>query len=168
MGFRDIVKSATIQPENLFNRVVPKGRYLCELKHAEEKTSKDGNPYLKFDWVICDGSEYDSWHLFPMISHLTEKGAGLLKQLSEAVGLPEGFDELYELQDRRAVLSVYVMKGKKDSAYPDDSNGVGGYYLATTASAVVGPKAKLPVNGGPAVTQQSVTKDLFDTDDIPF
>lgn len=170
MGYRDIVKTATIEPEKSFSSLVPKGRYLCELKNAEEKQAKDsGNPYLKFDWVICDGGEYDSWHLFPMISHHTEKGAGLLKQLSEAVGLPDGFDELYELHDRKAVISVYVMKSK-DPKYPEDKNGFGGYYPATEASVVVGSKARVPVAQpkGNVLDQKQVTEQVFENDDIPF
>ena len=171
MGYRDIVKTAVIEPETKFNSAVPKGRYLCELKNAEEKKAKEsGNPYLKFDWVICDGGEYDSYHLFPMISHETERGAGLLKQLSEAVGLPDGFDELYELHDRKCVLSVYVMKSK-DPQYPDDKNGVGGYYAATEQSVVVGG-GKVPV-AQPRQTNildpnAGVTEQVFDDDTIPF
>ena len=170
MGYRDIVKNATIEPETKFNRVVPKGHYLCELKNAEEKTSKDGNPYIKFDWVICDGGEFDSWHLFPMISPGTERGAGLLKQLSIAVGLPDGFDDLYELHDRKAELSVYVQKSK-DPQYPDDKNGIGGYYPATQQSVVVGSKVKVPVaqprQGN--ILDAKVNQEIpFDSDDIPF
>ena len=172
MGYRDIVKTATIEPERSFNSVVPKGRYLCELKNAEEKISKEGKPYLKFDWIIFDGGEYDSWHLFPMISHETERGAGLLKQLSEAVGLPDGFDELYELHDRKAILSVYVMKSK-DPAYPDDRNGIGGYYAATDASVVVGSKARVPVaqpkgKGNVAPKKVEQGEIPFDEDNLPF
>lgn len=170
MKYRDIIKNATVEPEKNFNSVVPKGRYLCELKNAEEKRSKDGNPYLKFDWVICDGSEYDSWHLFPMISPGTERGAGLLKQLSIAVGLPDGFDELYELHDRKAELSVYVQKSK-DPQYPDDKNGVGGYYVATQQSIVVGSKAKVPVAQTAkqsVLDQNAAAEQVFEDDEIPF
>jgi len=169
MKYRDIIKNATIEPEKSFNSVVPKGRYLCELKNVEEKVSKEGNPYLKFDWVICDGGEYDSWHLFPMISPGTERGAGMLKQLCEAVGLPDGFDEVYELHDRKCVLSVYIKKSK-DPQYPDDKNGVGGYYVATEGSVVVGSKSRVPVAQPKRniLDQNQAAQAAFDSDDIPF
>lgn len=54
--------AAEILPENGGSRPrLPKGGYVCKIMSVEERTSKNGNPFLVFNMDICEGEYMGFW-----------------------------------------------------------------------------------------------------------
>jgi hypothetical protein len=164
MGNLTEIQGIEIQPSSFQGGCLPKGDYLCELKNSEVKESKSGGKYLKLDFVICDGSEYDSYHIFENLNiiNANEKAQqialGMLSQLSKACGKAEIPDESYELHDIKVVVGVKVEKSS-NPAYPDDKNRVTHFKPYTLKSVVVGSNKAVA---------QTPAQEAFGSDDIGF
>ncbi len=126
--------------------VLPKGKYLCELKNSELKaTNKGDGKYLKLDFVICDGSDFDGQHIFGNLNVINSNpvaqqiGQGLLGQLAKSVGFLVIPDESFELHDRKVLVEVKI-QASTNPAYPEDKNQIVAFHEYKLGSVVVKKK----------------------------
>ncbi len=143
MGYKDLINTAEM-PEKQSYELLPKGRYLFEIKNSSEKMTSSGGKMAVLEFMVVDGGEYDSRRIFENYNvensnaKTVQIALSQLKQLSHAMGLMEGFDELYELHDRKFYGRVWVEKSK-DPKYAD-KNRVGDFEPYTMPSMVVAGK----------------------------
>ncbi len=100
---------------------LPDGTYQARIEDCEQKTSKEGNPYLNWKLVIVSEEPKHNGAVCYKSTPMTKKGAGFLKQFLKAVLGPDApaSGGTFNTEDLLGKYLTIECKTQEDQNFPN-------------------------------------------------